>query len=100
MWLFHDSEVEPDWESAALLAVQVCCLSFPEFSSDDVWDGLGGFGPGEKRRMGLVMRRAAGLGWCRMIGARRSRLEGCHAHLSVLWASRLWKGGVNGTGGY
>ncbi len=79
-----------EWIDEAIEAIRRVAQNCPEFTSDDVWDELGGCDTHEGRAMGPVMRKAAGMGICeRTERTRNSSRPVCHNRPQRVWRSLL-----------
>ena len=75
-----------DWVGRARDAVQLVALARFDFTTDDVWDALGGDRPQEPRALGAVMKQLAGEGKIRATGEyRKSSRVDCHARPVAVW---------------
>ena len=60
-----DEHADVAWKERALAAVRRTCELREDWISDDVWSVGGLESTREDRALGPIIRRAAGLGWCR-----------------------------------
>ena len=80
------------WIDEALEAVACVARRHVEFTSDDVWEWLGGCDTHEGRAMGPVMRKAASLGMCERTDRYRKSTESvCHNRRKQVWRSLLFE---------
>jgi hypothetical protein len=80
------------WKAEAMRAVVRVARERGRFTTDDVWQALGGLDVGthEPRAMGAVMRQAARNGWVRATDEYvKSGRAACHAR-----PLRVWESGV------
>ena len=70
------------------------CQRMEFFTTDDLWEELGGVPSHiEKRVLGSLMRGFALKGYIKKTGVtEKSRLRVCHARDKALWQSTLYKG--------
>ncbi len=74
----------------AVAAVRCVARRNAEFTSDDVWEWLGGCDTHEARAMGPVMRRAAKMGYCKKTtNTIPSKDPTCHGRDKRVWRSLL-----------
>lgn len=83
-----DRNMDPDWAAHAEAAIRSICSRMTEFTTDDVWEEMGGADlPHERRAMGAAMVRAARAG---LIAAtdrtRPSARPICHRNPKRVWA--------------
>ncbi len=78
------------WINEAIAAVRCVARRNAEFTSDDVWEWLGGCDTHEPKAMGPVMQKAAKAGICeRTTGYRPSKNAVCHNREKKVWRSLL-----------
>lgn len=86
-----ESNADPDWLRAALVAARKVCTDHQEFSTDRVWEQLDGIEmPHERRVMGALLRKVKALGWA--VPTNRTELSNrpeCHRRPVRVWRSLL-----------
>ena len=84
-----EAGAEPDWQAAALAALEITARRLPDFISDDVWDS-GLPSTREDRALGPIFLAAARAGWIaktdRVRPSRRS-----HASGKPVWRSLIYR---------